>query len=243
MAARVQHYLSPEERELLERLERWAERAATKPDAKAEALLALIEQSCRPGGLWNEERIIVFTEYRDTQRALLDFLAARGLTEGERTLLLYGGMPVDERIRIKSAFQADPHESPVRILLATDAASEGINLQSHCHRLMHYEIPWNPNRLEQRNGRIDRHGQRASEVLVYHFAPSGYESARSSELPAGELDGDLEFLCRTVEKVQSIREMLGKVGTVIADQVAEAMLGRRAKLDTERAERDGESVR
>jgi superfamily II DNA or RNA helicase len=243
VAARVQRDLSPEEREPLERLERWAERAATKPDAKAEALLALIEQSCRPGGSWNEERIIVFTEYRDTQRALLDFLAARGLTEGERTLLLYGGMPVDERTRIKSAFQADPHESPVRILLATDAASEGINLQSHCHRLLHYEIPWNPNRLEQRNGRIDRHGQRASEVLVYHFAPSGYESARSSELPAGELDGDLEFLCRTVEKVQSIREMLGKVGTVIADQVAEAMLGRRAKLDTESAERDGESVR
>ena len=50
---------------------------------------------------------------------------------------------------------------PVRILLATDAASEGINLQPHCHRLLHWEIPWNPNRLEQRNGRIDRHGQHA----------------------------------------------------------------------------------
>jgi superfamily II DNA or RNA helicase len=241
-AARAQHALSPEELELLERLAQWAERAAARPDAKAEALIEWIEQCCRPAGRWSEERVIVFTEYRDTQKALLDLFAARGLTEGDRTLLLYGGMPTDERAHIKAAFQADPRESPVRILLATDAASEGINLQNHCHRLVHYEIPWNPNRLEQRNGRIDRHGQRAPEVLVYHFAPRGYESARARDLPAGELDGDLEFLCRTAEKVESIREMLGKVGAVIADQVTEAMLGRRARLDTKRAERDGERV-
>ena len=55
-----------------------------------------------------------------------------------------------------AAFQADPQSAPVRILLATDAASEGIDLQNHCAHLIHYEIPWNPNRLEQRNGRIDR---------------------------------------------------------------------------------------
>ena len=60
----------------------------------------------------------------------------------------------------------------MRILLATDAASEGIDLQNHCPRLIHYEIPWNPNRLEQRNGRIDRHGQQAAEVLIYHFVGS-----------------------------------------------------------------------
>ncbi|MDW8217293.1 MAG: helicase-related protein [Acidobacteriota bacterium] len=50
--------------------------------------------------------------------------------------------------------------SPVRILLATDAASEGLDLQNFCSRLIHHEIPWNPNRLEQRNGRVDRPGQR-----------------------------------------------------------------------------------
>ena len=68
-------------------------------------------------------------------------------------------MHSDDRERIKAAFQAHPAESPVRILLATDAASEGIDLQNHCSRLIHYEIPWNPNRMEQRNGRLDRHGQ------------------------------------------------------------------------------------
>ena len=103
--------------------------------------------------------MIVFTEYRDTQNWLVELLAARGFG-GERSSCIYGGMDRD-RERIKAAFQADPAYSPVRILLATDAASEGIDLQHHCHLLVHYEIPWNPNRLEQRNGRIDRTASRA----------------------------------------------------------------------------------
>src|SRR5205807_1530180 len=113
----------------------------------------------------NERRVIVFTEYRATQKWLQDLLAREGLASGERLMTLFGGMDQDQRERIKAAFQANPVASPVRILLATDAASEGIDLQNHCARLIHYEIPWNPNRLEQRNGRIDRHGQRAPEVL------------------------------------------------------------------------------
>ena len=242
-ASRALRQLSAEEAALLDGLQGWAERAAARPDSKAEALLDLIEATCRPGGDWGAERIIVFTEYRATQRALLDFMAARGLTEGERTLLLYGGMPADERTQIKAAFQAHPDESPVRILLATDSASEGINLQNHCHRLVHVEIPWNPNRLEQRNGRVDRHGQRADEVLIHHFAPRGYSSANTAGRPVGELEGDLEFLCRAVEKVQAIREMLGNVGPVIAGQVEEAMLGRRRGLDTRQAESKGEAAR
>ena len=82
---------------------------------------------------------------------------------------------------------------PVRVLLATDAASEGISLQRHCHLLAHAEIPWNPNRLEQRNGRIDRHGQPAPEVLVHHCVSAGWETAAR-----GSLEGDLDFLARVV---------------------------------------------
>jgi len=243
-AARAFRELSVAEREILDRLSAWAERAAYRPDAKSNALVDLIEQTCRPVGTWNDERLIVFTEYRDTQRALVDLLAARGLTGDGRTLVLYGGMDGEQRQEIKAAFQADPSESPVRLLLATDAASEGINLQNHCHMLIHYEIPWNPNRLEQRNGRIDRHGQRATEVLVYHFAPLGYDRLGGvADVPVGDLEGDLEFLRRAVVKVEAIREMLGKVGPVIADQVTEAMLGRRVRLDTAQAERRGDAVR
>lgn len=243
-SATLFHPLSDEEVKLLDRLAGWAERASARPDAKARALLDLVEETCRPGGAWNDERIIVFTEYRDTQKWLFDLFAARGLTENARTALLFGGMNSDERAQIKAAFQADPEHSPVRILLATDAASEGINLQNHCHRIVHYEIPWNPNRLEQRNGRVDRHGQRSPEVLITHFAPAGWEELENVEtVPVGKLEGDLEFLRRAVVKVEQIRELLGKVGPVIADQVAAAMLGRRRTLDTRAAEEGGEAVR
>jgi superfamily II DNA/RNA helicase len=110
-------------------------------------------------------------------------------------------------------------------LLATDAASEGLDLQNHCSRLIHYEIPWNPNRMEQRNGRIDRHGQRASQVNVYHFVAQGYKDRerRNFSESASDLEADLEFLMRVVRKIETIREDLGKVGPVIAQQVEEAL--------------------
>jgi superfamily II DNA or RNA helicase len=237
--------LNVEEDAILSRLERWAERAVNVPDAKAKRLLDLVETVCRPGGEWSDERIIIFSEYRDTQKWLFGLLAARGFTDNGRTLLLYGGQDDEERAEIKAAFQADPAESPVRILLATDSASEGINLQNYCHRLVHYEIPWNPNRMEQRNGRVDRRGQGAAEVLVYHFAPAGFEERYPDPdlVPVGDLEGDLEFLRRAVIKVDRIRDMLGKVGPVIADQVSQAMSGHRRKLETENAEREGEIVR
>ncbi len=100
--------------------------------------------------------------------------------------------------------------------------------------------------MEQRNGRIDRHGQKASEVRIYHFVGKGYkqrEQSRPSDIPAGELEGDLEFLMRAARKVNQIREDLGKVGPVIAQQVEDAMLGRRTRLDTVQAEKDAEPVR
>ena len=102
-------------------------------------------------------------------------LAARGLAEAGRLETLVGGMDSDTREQVKAAFQASPEESPVRILLATDAASEGIDLQAHCWRLVHYEIPWNPNVLEQRNGRVDRHGQKSKTVSIFHFVGAGFE--------------------------------------------------------------------
>jgi len=153
-------------------------------------------------------------------------------------------MDDDKREAVKAAFQARPEVSPVRILLATDAASEGIDLQNHCYRIIHMEIPWNPNRLEQRNGRLDRHGQ-THDVLVHHFVTRGF---REQDLNAWDvrgqgLEADLEFLFRAVKKVEQIREDLGKVGPVIAQQVEEAMLGRRRRLDTTQAEHDNEPVR
>ena len=232
-----------EGRTLLDAMQAWAETARHQPDAKAHTLLLWLEEHVRPNGVLSNERVIIFTEYRATQNWLLDVLAASGYVDDDRLLTMYGGMPSEKREQIKAAFQAGPEVAPVRILLATDAASEGIDLQNHCHHMIHMEIPWNPNRLEQRNGRIDRHGQQAEAVLIHHFVGAGYREREFDADNPGGIDGDLEFLMRAALKIEAIRQDLGRVGTVIADQVEEVMLGRRTRLDTAAAERQAGAAR
>ncbi|MCK9925848.1 DISARM system SNF2-like helicase DrmD [Frankia sp. Mgl5] len=205
---------------LLERMQRWADAHEAEPDAKARALLTYLAAVCRPDGKhWLNERVVVFTEYRDTQIWLSGLLRQEGLG-GERLGLLHGGLPADEREQLRLAFQADPSEHPVRILLATDAASEGIDLQNHCHRLVNYDIPFNPNKLEQRIGRIDRYGQR-QQPEIRHFVGSGWSGAVDS------YEADLEFLSRVVKKVAQMKADLGSVNAVISDRVQRRMLGER----------------
>lgn len=221
--------ITAHQKKLLADMRAWAERNRGRPDAKASALLAWLDDQLRPVGAdgkrhWSDERVIIFTEYRDTQKWLFDLLESHGLG-GDRLAQLYGGMDEDAREQVKAVFQAHPSLDPVRILLATDTASEGIDLQLHCHRMVHYEIPWNPNRLEQRNGRIDRHGQ-TKQPLVCHFVGAGYEKSASDSF-----EDDLEFLALVARKVDTIREDLGSAGPVIAAQVEERMLGKRKNLD------------
>ncbi|MDX2098750.1 MAG: DISARM system SNF2-like helicase DrmD, partial [Leptolyngbyaceae cyanobacterium bins.59] len=241
--SRLFRALTPEEQDLLKGMLDWAEMASRQPDAKATQLLNWINGTIHPNGQWSNERVIIFTEYRATQKWLYNLMASEGLVQGDRLMTLYGGMNSDDREAVKAAFQSHPDVSPVRILLATDAASEGLDLQNFCSRLIHYEIPWNPNRMEQRNGRVDRHGQRSPEVKIYHFVGKDYQEQTTSGTRPGDLEGDLEFLMRAALKVNNIREDLGKVGPVIAAQVEEAMLGKRVTLDTSRAERESEPVR
>ncbi len=193
---------SSEELSLLKEMKAWAERAASQLDAKTKGLIRWLGAHIRPEGKWSDERVIIFTEYRATQNWLQGVLAAEGLTGNDRLLTMYGGMDSKDRERVKAAFQTDPKQSPVRILLATDAASEGIDLQNHCSRMIHFEIPWNPNRLEQRNGRIDRHGQKAKVVRIHHFVGKGYNDRERSmvDTKVGDLDADLEFLMRAVRR-------------------------------------------
>lgn len=236
--------LSDRERALLEEMSDWADAHRDRADSKFEALLEWLREHVRPDGEWTDERVILFTEYRATQDWLVRLLTAEGFGDRDRLQTIYGGMDPDEREEVKAAFQAHPRDADVRILLATDAASEGIDLQNHCNRMIHVEIPWNPNVLEQRNGRIDRHGQKASVVHVYHFVGAGWEEAADGDVAKpGDFTGDLEFLFRAARKVQAIREDLGRVGPVIESQVEDAMLGERSYLDTSTAERKAEAKR
>ena len=174
-------------------------------DARLNALVALIERLLRAGNEFrDDERLIVFTEYKTT----LDYVARR-LRErypAERVLTLFGtgggignsaGMDEAARESIKAAFN-DP-DSPVRVLVATDAASEGLNLHRTARYLLHYDCPWNPSRLEQRNGRLDRYGQ-ARDVTVHHFI--------------SDTDPDLRFLGHVIRKADEIREDLGSANEV-----------------------------
>jgi hypothetical protein len=172
-------------------------------------------------------RVVVFTEYRDTQIWLKELLAQEGLS-GDRVRLLYGGMDAWHREQLRLAFQEPPDQNRVRILLATDAASEGIDLHEHCHRLVNYDIPLNPNKLEQRIGRIDRYGQPETPE-VRHFVGQGWESSTDS------YEADLEFLARVAAKVARMEEDLGTVNAVLAEAVQRRMLGEITEYDVEHA--------
>jgi SNF2 family DNA or RNA helicase len=100
------------------------------------------------------QKLVVFTEHRDT----LNYLEARISTlmgRKEAVVIIHGGLGREDRVKAQESFKHDPE---VRALLATDAAGEGINLQ-RAHLMVNYDLPWNPNRLEQRFGRIHRIGQ------------------------------------------------------------------------------------
>ncbi|WP_309054549.1 DISARM system SNF2-like helicase DrmD [Streptomyces sp.] len=220
------------ELDLLQEMERWALTHEAAPDSKAEALIRALKAVCRPDGKrWTNERVVVFTEYRDTQEWLYDLLQQEELTDGGRVERLHGGLSAEERERIRLGFQTDPSraEGTVRILLATDAAGEGIDLQNHCHRLINYDIPFNPNKLEQRIGRIDRWGQR-HDPEVTHFIGSGWQQAQ-----AGSYEADLEFLSRVAKKVARMEHDLGSVNAVLADAVQRRMTGDTAPVDIENA--------
>ena len=100
------------------------------------------------------EKLIIFTEHRDTLRYLTDKIRTL-FGHDDAVVTIHGGMVRDERRKVEELFKQDPE---VRILIATDAAGEGINLQ-RAHLMINYDLPWNPNRLEQRFGRIHRIGQ------------------------------------------------------------------------------------
>lgn len=235
--------LTDSQRSMLERMCSWAERANNRPDSKAEAILRWLDEHLKKDGRVNDKRVILFTEYRATHSWLHEILTSRKWG-GDRLMVLHGGMDREEREKVKAAFQAHPSVSPVRILLATDAASEGIDLQNHCNYLIHVEIPWNPNVMEQRNGRIDRHGQKEKTVFIWHPVGKGWDRAGGAPgFRPGDLEGDHEFLLRAALKVENIRQDLGCVGPVIAQQIEEAMLGRRAAMDTRDAEDKASKVR
>lgn len=214
--------LFEKEQRLLEEMSGIAKQARGLPDAKVRHLLAWIREHMLDGRAWNGLRVLVFTEYDDTKRYLREQLgAALASTDRaeERILVFHGPTPPDEREEIKRAFNSPPDKHPVRILIATDAAREGLNLQAHCWHLFHFDLPWNPSRMEQRNGRIDRKLQPSETVWCHYFV---YRQRPEDRV--------LQVL---VPKVERIRKELGSLSEVVERRLQKALQGgiRHEELD------------
>jgi len=153
--------------------------------------------------------VIIFTENREgTKRYLKTILeqAIEGTDRADERIEVIDGLTSGARRKeIQRRFNTSPDKEPLRILLATDAAREGLNFQAHCTDLFHFDLPWNPGRIEQRNGRIDRKLQPASEVRCHYFV-----------LPQRVEDRVLEVLVR---KTETIKKELGSLSKVIDDDI------------------------
>lgn len=201
--------LSDREIELLEKMTDIANAARYQPDARVKQLVEWIRENLcpdlgQPNATWLNRRVLIFTEYTDTKRYLLEQLQsaiAHSHREKERIEVFHGGMGEERREAIKLAFNTDPSRHPLRILIATDAAREGVNLQNYCADLFHFDVPWNPSRMEQRNGRIDRKLQRSPVVRCHYFI-----------LPQRAEDRVLEVL---VQKTDTIQRELGCLAPVV----------------------------
>lgn len=191
-----------------------AQQNERRPDARVAWLTEWIERHLLNGERgWNERRLIVFTEWEDTrlwlERRLKEAIADTDRAD-ERIAVFTGITGQDRRDEVKRAFNADPAKEPLRILLCTDAAREGINLQTRCRDLVHFDLPWNPSRLEQRNGRIDRKLQPAAEVVCRYFE---YRQRPEDRV-----------LAALVRKTETIRDELGSAGQVIADRIHQRLV-------------------
>ena len=213
------------EQALLDQMEKVADTARGRRDAKIRALIDWINDNlCPDRPRWNDRRVLIFTEnVIGTKRYLREMLeqAISGTDLAQERIATIDGQTVGaNRREIQRRFNADPSYDPLRILIATDAAREGLNFQAHCTDLFHFDLPWNPGRIEQRNGRIDRKLQPAPEVRCHYFV-----------LPQRAEDHVLEVL---VKKTETIKRELGSLSKVIDDDIERRLRGGIRHRDAQR---------
>lgn len=240
------------EQSLLDQMEAIASEQRAVADAKTRRLIDWIRDNLcpdlpplgkRPAGdtpAWNKRRVLIFTENREGTKRYLKSILEHAIEHtdraDERIEVIDGLTSGTRRKEIQRRFNADPASDPLRVLLATDAAREGLNFQAHCTDLFHFDLPWNPGRIEQRNGRIDRKLQPADEVRCHYFV-----------LPQRAEDHVLEVLVR---KTETIRKELGSLSRVIDDDIERRLKqgirhrdSERLAAEIERADLDAEKKR
>ncbi len=228
----AQHDATPEQqRELaaLATLGDLAERAEREPSAKYEALL----EHLRTIGIarTGRTRVVVFAERVATLRWLQDRLTRDLDLAGDQVALMHGGLTDDDQQKVVESFKLE--SSPIRVLVTGDVASEGVNLHAQCHHLVHYDIPWSLIRIEQRNGRIDRYGQRhRPEITTLLLDPTTERFA-----------GDIRVLTRLVDREHEAHKALGDSASLMGtydvkveeDAIRDVLAGTKALEDVVRS--------
>lgn len=162
------------------------------PDSK---LIAIESELRSLHAEFPSDKVIVFSEFTDTVSAVEEHLLSNGYAN--HLVVLTGDTEPAKREETIRAFNSDPN---ILVLLANDVAGEGLNLQERCHMMIHFDLPYNPNRLEQRNGRIDRYGQKHTPYISFLYAKDTYDG---------------EVLKRLTMKIENQIRTLGSVGDVL----------------------------
>lgn len=200
--------ISQEAMNLLDEMLNLASAYHREPDARLKHFGEWIKTNLISNGEWNNRRVVIFTEYEDTLQWMMRELPELLPVDcTERIEKYHGGLGEKNRERLRAAFNTNPAAQPLRILMCTDAAREGINLQAHCADLFHFDLPWNPSRVEQRNGRIDRVLQPSPVIRCHYFIVK--------QRPEDKV---LKYV---VKKLERIRSELGSVSEVVSVQMAE----------------------
>jgi ERCC4-related helicase len=185
-------------------LERLATLVAQIDDRRSAKLAALIETLRAIGvGTGSPMRAVVFSERHATLRWLADTLPSRLGLSRRAVRVLHGGLPDLEQQDIVEEFALA--DSDVRLLLTGDIAAEGVNLHRQCHHLIHFDLPWSLITIEQRNGRIDRYGQRHSPQIRALLLTGSHP----------KIKGDLGVLARLLDKEDEAHRALGDAGSLM----------------------------
>ena len=201
---------SARSREDLVRLRSLAERATREPSGKLDALVELLQQKGVGGADTPDTRAVIFAERIATLKYLERTLPKALKLPPQAFGLLHGGLTDMEQQEIVEEFKRG--NSPLRVLITGDVASEGVNLHSQCHVLVHFDIPWSLIRIEQRNGRIDRYGQHnPPDISTLLLQPS-----------SEKFSGDLRVLTKLMEKEHAAHKILPDVASIMGKNSVEA---------------------
>jgi superfamily II DNA or RNA helicase/DNA-binding XRE family transcriptional regulator len=222
--------LEEERREVAELIDLARAVIATGQESKFEKLREVLA-----GPEFSDQKLIVFTEHRDTLQWLRQRLEGMGFTD--KIAVIHGAMDFRERDAEVERFRRSHSQRGAQYLLATDAAGEGINLQ-FCWLMVNYDVPWNPARLEQRMGRIHRYGQKHDPVLIINLIANGTREdkvvgtlLRKLQAMRNELQSDKVFdvvgrLFQGVSITEFMAQALSEDGAASAESRIQGLLTR-----------------